>query len=141
MSTRQMLTFLPNGEILSTTNDIMDAINNSILMSTVYVQKQRQSDQGHHRDYLQSAISSPDNLNAINVTGIPPHKLTLKKSLMLMITRNLNLSEGVVNGQKVELLAVSARSRVQQVLILDDTNTTVLIPHSPNKLEGNRWQR
>ena len=43
-----------------------------------------------------------------------------------MITRNLNFNERLINGQKVQLLSVSANARVLQVKLLDGSNVVLL---------------
>lgn len=43
---------------------------------------------------------SRDDLQAINVSGVPPPSLSLKVNFIVMLTRNLNFEQGLVNGQK-----------------------------------------
>ena len=40
-------------------------------------------------------------LNSLNLSGIPPHKLTLKKGAVIMLMRNLNPSLGLCNGTRL----------------------------------------
>ncbi|GMF56317.1 unnamed protein product [Phytophthora fragariaefolia] len=40
----------------------------------------------------------PEILNSVNINGIPPHKLTLKKGTPIMLMRDLNPDLGLCNG-------------------------------------------
>ena len=42
-------------------------------------------------------------LNSINPTGIPKHELTLKKNAIIMVLRNLDKAEGIVNGTRLKV--------------------------------------
>ena len=77
-----------------------------------------------------TAFASPEHLHQLNVQGVPPHELCLKSDGLAMIVRNLNFSEGLVNGQKCVILAASPNSRVLQVELLTETlpHPVVLIP-------------
>ena len=75
-----------------------------------------------------TAFTSPDNLNKIDVPGVPPHRLDLKSDALAMLIRNLNFSENLVNGQKVVVRGVSPNSRVIQVELLNSDGDIVLIP-------------
>ena len=77
-----------------------------------------------------TAFAAPEHLNQLNVTGVPPHELILKSNGLAMIVRNLNFSEGLVNGQKCILKAVSPNSRVIHAEFLTDElpHPIVLIP-------------
>ena len=59
--------------------------------------------------------------------GVPPHELELQDNALAMIIRNLNFSEGLVNGQKVIIRSISPGARVIQVELPHD-NQVVLIP-------------
>lgn len=43
---------------------------------------------------------SVEYLNSINCSGLPLHKLELKKGCPVMVLRNLNPEEGVYNGSR-----------------------------------------
>ena len=77
-----------------------------------------------------TAFASPEHLNQLDVQGVPPHELKFKSGGLAMLIRNLNFSEGLVNGQKCILLAVSPNSRVIQVELLTEERPRpiVLIP-------------
>lgn len=83
------------------------------------------------RDPFHDAIASPEHLNAVTFAGIPPHKLVIKHSVMVMITRKLTFSEGIVNGKKAQVIDISSASRVLQVGLLDGSDSSVFIPRMP----------
>ena len=45
-------------------------------------------------------------LNTLNPPGLPPHLLTLKKGMPLILLRNLNPSQGLCNGTKLCLKTI-----------------------------------
>ncbi|CAM9472450.1 unnamed protein product, partial [Hapterophycus canaliculatus] len=106
--------------ILATTNNAIDNSN-----EVVSEQRSGETVSLYSSDSLISdeenphtAFASPEHLNQLNVSGVPPHELQLKTHSLAMIVRNLNFSEGLVNGQKCILHAVSPNSRVIQVELL-----------------------
>ena len=42
-------------------------------------------------------------LNSLNFSGIPPHNLTLKVGMPVMLIRNLNSREGLCNGTRLQI--------------------------------------
>ena len=58
-------------------------------------------------------------LNDINLSGLPPHKLTIKVGSIMMLLRNLNPKKGLCNGTR--LLITSMTKRL--TLILEHGNT------------------
>jgi hypothetical protein len=66
-------------------------------------------------------------LNSLQLSGLPPHQLSLKCGQYLMLLRNLNPAKGLCNGSRLRLLQVSpsvllckiveGRYRSQEVLI------------------------
>ena len=103
--------------LLATTNSSIDASNDHITdkrpgsSATFYSSDTLVKDDSN----TNTAFASPEHLNSLNVQGVPPHQLHLKSDALAMITRNLNFSEGLVNGQKVVLRGISPNSRVIQV--------------------------
>lgn len=121
---------LTDRAILATTNASIDSCNNEISSRRRGNEASFSSSDTLITDDTNpsaTAFSSPENLNGLNVPGVPPHKLDLKSDTLAMLIRNLNFSEGLVNGQKVVLRGISPNSRVIQVELLHD-NSIVLIP-------------
>ncbi|GMF61010.1 unnamed protein product [Phytophthora fragariaefolia] len=46
----------------------------------------------------------PEILNSVNIKGIPPHKLTLKKGAPIMLMRNSNPNLGLCNGTRLRVV-------------------------------------
>ena len=116
--------------ILATTNASIDASNDHITgkrpgSSATFSSSDTLIKDDSNDD---TAFASPEHLNILNVQGVPPHELSLKSDALAMIIRNLNFSEGLVNGQKVVLRGISPNSRVIQVELLTPERTLVLIP-------------
>ena len=88
--------------ILSSTNATIDTINAHVLdilpgdLLTAYSCDTVDPDA---TDDGMGFVAAAD-LHAIDVSGVPPHALDLKLNCMVMITRNLNFKQGLVNGQK-----------------------------------------
>lgn len=123
---------LADRAILAPINETIDNINAFIVQPlqgpAIRLLSSDHMNKSDPRDVVQSTIVSPDHLNALNAVGIPPHELNVKLNAMLMVTRNLNFNERIVNGQKVQLLNVSSNARVLQVKLLDGSGDTVLLP-------------
>ena len=49
----------------------------------------------------QQAYYPVEFLNQINLSGLPAHKLVLKKKLPIMMLRNLNPTNGLCNGTRL----------------------------------------
>nr|XP_043612400.1 uncharacterized protein LOC122584252 [Erigeron canadensis] len=54
-------------------------------------------------------LYSPDFLNAINVGGLPKHKLTLKKDVPVMLLRNIDQTAGLCNGTRLQVVTLGDR--------------------------------
>jgi len=55
-------------------------------------------------------------LNGINLSGLPPHQLTVKVGCVMMLLRNLNPKQGLCNGTR--LLITSMTQRLIRAVIL-----------------------
>lgn len=104
-------TLFTDRAILSSTNDTIDSINDVVLDGLPGLSHTLKSSDHpmiiNSRDFMQKAVPSPENLNSINVTGIPLHQLVLKNKAFLMSTRNRNpllawLSRCFVHGAKTK---------------------------------------
>ena len=88
--------------ILATTNATIDKFNESISsrrpgQSVSFVSSDSLiSDESHPN----TAFAAHEHLNYLTVSGVPPHELKLQSNTLAMLVRNLNLSSGLVNGQK-----------------------------------------
>jgi hypothetical protein len=93
---------LSNCAILCPKNDASMEINEEIINRL----------EGESRTYLSIDTVESDNdserlsypvevLNSLNLSGLPPHKLTLKKGCVIMLLRNLNTRAGLCNGTRL----------------------------------------
>lgn len=64
-------------------------------------------------------------LNSLTPSGLPPHKLILKKNAIVMLIRNLNIREGLINGAK--MVVTDLKEYTIQAKLLT-TGKTVIIP-------------
>ena len=53
---------------------------------------------------LQGIEFTPEFLNSIDTADLPPHDLKIKKNTIVMLLRNLDISEGMCNGTVLLLL-------------------------------------
>jgi hypothetical protein len=106
-----------NSGILSATNISVDEINNKVLSKLP----------GEGKVYLScdtvgntdTAAFPVDFLNRLNISGLPPHQLHLKVGAIVMLLRNLNPSNGLMNGTRLKIL--SLMERVIKVEIITGT--------------------
>lgn len=97
----RLVNFLKSRCILAVLNDVCDGYNDAViermpgevLVSTSIDELVPESNTDHHR-------YNSEQLNAVNAPGFPPHKLKLKKNSVVMILRNLNVRQGLVNGER-----------------------------------------
>lgn len=117
--------------ILSSTNITIDKINDEVLnripgSEAIYTSADSLlSDESAQNA---SAYASPEHLNSLNVPGVPPHKLRLKSGALTMLTRNLNFSQALVNGQKGIVRDVQPNSRLIHYELLTPDRPIVLVP-------------
>ncbi len=67
-------------------------------------------------------------LNSLNLGGVPAHKLTLKKGVVVMLMRNLNPSLGLCNGTRLICKSFSPHLIEAEIITGVHCNETVLIP-------------
>ena len=67
-------------------------------------------------------------LNSITLSGIPPHKLTLKEGSVVMLMRNLNPSLGLCNGTRLSCKSFSPHVIEAEIITGVHSNNRVLIP-------------
>ncbi|XP_044591985.1 uncharacterized protein LOC123270113 [Cotesia glomerata] len=69
----------------------------------------------------------PEYLNTLNPPNFPPHKLRLRKNTIVMLIRNLNLSEGLCNGTRLMVLDLSTNVLRCNILTGDKAGEIVFI--------------
>ena len=67
-------------------------------------------------------------LNSVQVSGLPPHLLQLKKSAPVMLLRNVNYLFGLANGTRLEVLNITRRCLTLRVKSGTCINDKVVLP-------------
>ena len=78
------------------------------------------SDQGLH--------VTTEFLNSINLSGLPPHLLTVKVGAVMMSLRNLNPKQGLCNGTRILITGMNQRVLSGVILSKDFYRKAVCIP-------------
>jgi ATP-dependent DNA helicase PIF1 len=95
--------------ILATLNVNVRAINDVILDSLPTRQHELLSYDEVDKDTDDGFYVDQDTLHEARGKGVPDHVLKLKIGAVCLITRNLNMDQGLVNGTKVIVEAISPR--------------------------------
>jgi len=66
-------------------------------------------------------------LNNINVSGLPPHQLTVKVGSIMMLLRNLNPKKGLCNGTRLLIVSMTKRLIKGMVLTGDHKKSMCII--------------
>ena len=86
-------------------------------------------------------------INSLQTSGIPPHKLILKKNAVVMLLRNLNIRGGLCNGTRLIIDDIINERLIKATIANGECKgRTVLIPKiltTPAEHEsfGFEWQR
>uniref|UniRef100_H3G658 ATP-dependent DNA helicase n=1 Tax=Phytophthora ramorum TaxID=164328 RepID=H3G658_PHYRM len=67
-------------------------------------------------------------LNSLNISGIPPHKLKLKKGMPIIMMRNLNPDLGLCNGTRLRIVELKDHVIHATIMDGDRQGQHVLIP-------------
>ncbi|KAG3001519.1 hypothetical protein PC120_g20227 [Phytophthora cactorum] len=116
-----------NRTILTTTNAVVQRINDAVAQRPERVSQEYLSTDSVEEDEEVNCFEQ-EVLHTVNINGIPPHKLTLKKSAPIMMMRNLNPDLGLCNGTRLRI--VERKSHVIHVTIMtgERQGQHVLIP-------------
>lgn len=71
-----------------------------------------------------------DTLNKINASGMPPHRLVLKKGACIILIRNLSIRDGHCNGTRYIILDLKPNV-IRATKLQGGTNAEILIPRIP----------
>lgn len=115
--------------ILAATNEECSMINNDIINRIP----------GESKSYLSTDKVICDNelevnnypiefLNSLSVSGLPPHKLTLKVNCVVLLVRNLNTKEALVNGTRMRIKCLHSNSIDCEILTGTSKGKRILIP-------------
>lgn len=119
--------------------DVME-INNEILSRL----------EGEQKEYISIDSAEDENnenydttlpvefLNSLNPNGLPPHKLKLKIGMVVILLRNINLSNGLCNGTRLIITELKQYSIRAKIITGNNSGKIVLLPRinlSPSKEE------
>jgi hypothetical protein len=120
---------LAHNVILTPTNDETLKLNNRVIEKLPGEEKVYFSTDRATCDNEEESVIYPiEFLNSITPSGMPPHKLLLKKNSIIMLIRNLAISKGLCNGTR--LIVHELYNHVIDAEILTGSNAgyRVLIP-------------
>ncbi|KAE8987578.1 hypothetical protein PR001_g21538 [Phytophthora rubi] len=113
--------------ILTTTNAMVHRINAAVA--------DRLPDAAHEylsfdsmEDDASGNFFEPEVLHTININGIPPHRLILKKGIPIMMMRNLNPDLGLCNGTRLRIVELKPRVIHATIMEGERKGQHVLIP-------------
>ncbi|KAK8933194.1 hypothetical protein KSP39_PZI015626 [Platanthera zijinensis] len=72
-------------------------------------------------------------LNSLSPANLPPHKLTLKKGVPVMLLRNLNPTTGLCNGSRLLCRQFTRNIIEAEILTGEHKGHTVFLPRMPLK--------
>ena len=67
-------------------------------------------------------------LNSLTPNGLTPHKLILKKGAIIILLRNINLSDGLCNGTRLKVKELLQYCIYAEIITGNNSGNTVLLP-------------
>lgn len=92
----------------------------------------RNSATDHHRH-------SVEELNSVDVPGFPPHRLKLKRNTVVMMLRNLQPSQGLVNGTRLLILDIKRHVLLCRILNGSHAGECRELPRVTLNYEGHEY--
>lgn len=115
--------------VLAPTNDDCSLINNDILNRIQGEEKAYYSFDKIVCDNISEINNYPvEFLNSLMVSGLPPHKLVLKVNCIVLLIRNLNTSQSLVNGTRMRVKSLHNNTIDCEILTGVARNKRILIP-------------
>ena len=116
--------------ILTPRNDQVDKINTLVMdqfpatnnTTKVYLSADTVADEDQQHLY------PTEFLNSLTPSGTPQHKLYLKKNVPIILLRNLNPTEGLLNGTRLCVINLGTRVIEAKILTGQHSGNTVFLP-------------
>uniref|UniRef100_A0A0L8HYI8 DNA helicase Pif1-like 2B domain-containing protein n=1 Tax=Octopus bimaculoides TaxID=37653 RepID=A0A0L8HYI8_OCTBM len=67
-------------------------------------------------------------INSLTPSGMPPHRLNLKVGEIIMLLRNVSITQGLGNGTHLEVFQLHKHSTEASIISGSHSHTRVLIP-------------
>ena len=112
--------------ILCATNEDVDDINKIIQSNAQNTTTQLSADT--LADPSQYYIYPTEFLNSLTPAGLPPHKLSLQKNTPVLLLRNLDPKNGLLNGTRLQIITLSQRVLEAEIMTGKNTGKHVFIP-------------
>ncbi|KAG2197507.1 hypothetical protein INT47_007116 [Mucor saturninus] len=121
--------FIVSKAILAAHNTKVDEINELATEKLPGISMVYLSDDSIEETQNSASTNFPvESLNAIKPSGMPPHKLVLKRFQPIMCLRNINSSEGLCNGTRLICRNFTRNVIEAEIAVGDNAGTFVLIP-------------
>ncbi|KAG3248786.1 hypothetical protein PI124_g6550 [Phytophthora idaei] len=119
--------YFANRTILTTTNAVVQRINEAVAQRLEGVSQEYLSTDSVEEDEEVNFFEQ-EVLHTVNINGIPPHKLTLKKGAPIMMMRNLNPDLGLCNGTRLRIVELKPHVIHATIMTGERQGQHVLIP-------------
>ncbi|RYQ89136.1 uncharacterized protein LOC107615171 [Arachis ipaensis] len=132
LSNLNNMTFFKDRSILGPTLEVINEVNVTIMDRLEGEEKLYLSsdtlcvEEGNLESDLDTLTL--DILNAINCSGLPPYKLTLKVGILVMLLCNIDQSNGLCNGTRLQVRRLGSHIIECVTLIGDNVGQVVIIP-------------
>ncbi|XP_012837300.1 PREDICTED: uncharacterized protein LOC105957872 [Erythranthe guttata] len=118
--------------ILAPTNESVGFVNDYFLSIITGEEKVYFSSDSMCKEELLSDVNaeiySPEFLNTISCSRIPPHKLTLKRGVPVMLIRNIDQARGLCNGTRLQIINMGKHVLNCRILSGKHVGDMVFIP-------------
>ncbi|XP_072084567.1 uncharacterized protein [Arachis hypogaea] len=132
--------YFKDRSILAPTLDVVTEVNNHVMSlisgnERVYLSSDTLLNEDGHLEFELYTMST-ESLNAMNCTGIPQHMLVLKIGVPVMLLRNIDQSNGLCNGTRMQVRRLG--DHVIECVILAGRNIgEVVFIHRMNMVPNN----
>ncbi|KAK9074748.1 hypothetical protein SSX86_003066 [Deinandra increscens subsp. villosa] len=104
-------TYWKERAVLAPTNEVVHDINDRLLSIDPGEEKEYFSSDSlcqteHVDDIFNPNMYSPDFLNGLELSGLPPHRLLLKVGAPVMLLRNFDQKNGLCNGTRLQIVSL-----------------------------------